>query len=137
MTNIEADIEAVESGYEFLLAYAAQGRPPQDESGPGPHPRPELEKMLEAMKNATRALGEKLTDFEQVLVDDLRKARAAVEFVLAQPKIGSEVIDNLNASIHVRAMLTDFFLYSEAFRPATGTVPTTPPPSTQWDKVGN
>lgn len=138
MTNIEADIEVVESGYEFLLAYAAQGRPPQDESGPGPHPRPELEKMLEAMKNSVRALGDKLTDFEQVLVDDLKKASAAVAFVLAQPKIGSEVIDNLNASIHVRAMLTDFFLYSEAFRPNTGNTPEAPTtPTTQWDKVGN
>ena len=27
------------------------------------------------------------------------------------------MVDNLNASIHLRAVLTDLFLYSEALRP--------------------
>jgi hypothetical protein len=54
--------------------------------------------------------------------------------VLAQPKLGSEVVDNLNASIHLRAVLTDFFLYSEAFRPVGSD---TPAPAAQWDRVGN
>jgi len=134
--NIEADIEAIESGYEFLLAYAAQGRPPQDESGPGKHPRPELDKMLAAMTHAHSALSGSDNDFEQVIVSDLKKAIAAVNFVLAQPKLGSEVVDNLNASIHLRTVLTDFFLYSEAYRPST------PEPAAEkagpgWDKVGN
>ncbi len=133
MNNLEAEIEVVESGYEFLLAYAAQGRPPQDESGIGPHPRPTLEKMLQAMKNVSQTLANTQSDFEQVILDDLKKASAAVGFVLAQKKIGSEVIDNLNASIHLRAVLTDFFLYSEAFRPLSAT----PEPAKQWDKVGN
>ncbi|MDX1491062.1 MAG: hypothetical protein R3332_07235 [Pseudohongiellaceae bacterium] len=136
MINIEADIEVVESGYEFLLAYAAQGRAPQDESGPGPHPRPELEKMLAAMTNAKTALAQSVDEFEQVIVDDLKKASAAVKFVLSQPKLGSEVIDNLNASIHLRAVLTDFFLYSEAFRPNTEQ-PSPEPQSPGWDKIGN
>ena len=29
-------------------------------------------------------------------------------------KISSEIVDNLNASIHLRALLTDLFLLSEA-----------------------
>jgi hypothetical protein len=33
--------------------------------------------------------------------------------VLAQPAISSQLIDNLNASIHLRALLTDLFLVSE------------------------
>ena len=37
--------------------------------------------------------------------------------MLKQEKIGSEVVDNLNASIHLRAVLTNLFLYSEALRP--------------------
>jgi hypothetical protein len=37
--------------------------------------------------------------------------------VLAQPAIGSQLIDNLNASIHVRALLTDLFLIDEALKP--------------------
>jgi hypothetical protein len=34
--------------------------------------------------------------------------------VLAQRSIGSQMIDNVNASIHVRALLTDVFLIDEA-----------------------
>ena len=38
-------------------------------------------------------------------------------FILGQDKIGSEMVDNLNASIHLRAVLTDLFLYSEVLKP--------------------
>jgi len=34
--------------------------------------------------------------------------------VLALPSIGSQVVDNLNATIHIRALLTDMFLVDEA-----------------------
>ena len=36
--------------------------------------------------------------------------------VLAQPSISSQVIDNLNASIHLRALLTDLFLVDEVLK---------------------
>ena len=38
---------------------------------------------------------------------------------LAQPSISSQLIDNLNASIHVRALLTDLFLIDEILKSAT------------------
>jgi hypothetical protein len=41
---------------------------------------------------------------------------AAIELVLAQPAIGSQLIDNLNASIHLRALLTDLFLIDEVLK---------------------
>jgi hypothetical protein len=34
----------------------------------------------------------------------------------AQRSIGSQIIDNLNASIHIRALLTDIFLIDEALK---------------------
>jgi len=40
----------------------------------------------------------------------------AVRLVLAQPSIGSQLVDNLNASSHVRAVLTDLFLLDEALK---------------------
>ena len=46
--DLAESIETIEAGYEFLLAYAAQGRPAGAETGPGPHARPTLEGMLEA-----------------------------------------------------------------------------------------
>jgi hypothetical protein len=36
--------------------------------------------------------------------------------VLAQPDISSQLIDNLNASLHLRALLTDLFLIGEVLR---------------------
>ncbi|MEQ8408281.1 MAG: hypothetical protein RKH07_08405 [Gammaproteobacteria bacterium] len=114
---INDDIETIESGYEFLLAFAAQGRPAQNESGPGPHARPIIEGIAKAMDNLVSALTGSDNEFEQVIAEDSRKAGAALRFILAQDKIGSEIVDNLNASIHLRAVLTDLFLYSEALNP--------------------
>ncbi len=116
--DLEENIETIEAGYEFLLAFAAQGRPPAaEDEGPGPHARPTIQGMAVAMDNIAKTLGESEDAFEQVIADDCRKAEAAIAFLLAQEKIGSEVVDNLNASIHLRAVLTDLFLYSEALRP--------------------
>lgn len=114
---IEEDIEAIESGYEFLLAFAAQGRPAQTETGPGPHARPIIEGMQSAMKNIAASFEGSDDDFEQVIASDCHSAGAALGFILRQEKIGSEIVDNLNASIHLRAVLTDLFLYSEALKP--------------------
>ncbi len=69
------------------------------------------------MKNIAAALADSKDDFEQLIASDCRKAGAAVRFILSQEKIGSEIVDNLNASIHLRAVLTDLFLYSEALKP--------------------
>ena len=114
---IEDDIEAIESGYEYLLAFAAQGRPAQNETGPGPHARPIIEGISDGMKNIASAFSESKDDFELVIANDCRNAGAAIRFILKQEKIGSEIVDNLNASIHLRAVLTDLFLYSEALKP--------------------
>jgi hypothetical protein len=54
--------------------------------------------------------------FMSVLDHDARNARAAVRLVLAQPSIGSQIVDNLNASSHLRAVLTDVFLLDEALK---------------------
>ena len=118
MNNLEEDIDVVEAGYEFLLAYAAQGRPPHDESTAAPpHARPTVENMFTAMQRIRESFSGSDDEFEQVIVGDISRASAALAFVLAQARLSSELIDNLNASIHLRAVLTDFFLYSEKFRP--------------------
>jgi len=59
---------------------------------------------------------EKYLAFLAVLDRDARDSAAALELVLAQPSIGSQLIDNLNASIHLRALLTDLFLLGEILR---------------------
>ena len=54
--------------------------------------------------------------FQAVLARDAQDSLAAVELVLAQPAISSQLIDNLNASIHLRALLTDLFLIDEILK---------------------
>jgi hypothetical protein len=51
-----------------------------------------------------------------VIARDARAAQAAVRMVLAQPAVTSQIVDNLNASIHVRALLTDLFLIDEVLK---------------------
>jgi len=107
--TLHDDIEAIEAGYEFLLAYAAQGR----ERDEGTEARAMLESMRDAAASIARRLAGDDGEFMAVVVDDARKSGAAIRLVLAQEKISSEIVDNLNASIHLRALLTDLFLLSE------------------------
>ena len=105
-------IEAVESGYEFLLAYAAQGK--DSDGGGKSEVRQALERMLKAAEGLQKDLREGSAPFHAVVVEDARKSHAAISLVLAQDGISSEIVDNLNASMHLRALLTDLFLLSEA-----------------------
>ena len=107
-------IETIESGYEFMLAYAAQGRESEAGGGSGPRIRDVLRGIEGALDGLAAAVTTDAGDFLAVLEGDAAKARAAVRFVLAQPSISSQLVDNLNASIHVRALLTDLFLLDEA-----------------------
>ena len=114
MSQIETHIEVVETAYEFLLAYAAQGRE-DDQGGPGRNCREVLTELDAALTNLLIALDDTV-EFTSVVKDDIAKTVKALALVSAQPRISSELIDNLNASIHLRAVLTDLFLLSEAAR---------------------
>jgi hypothetical protein len=61
-------------------------------------------------------MGDDQPSFLAVLARDARDSLAAMDLVLAQPTISSQMIDNLNASVHVRALLTDVFLLGEVLR---------------------
>ena len=54
--------------------------------------------------------------FMAVVESDARASQAAVQLALAQTIIMSQLVDNLNASIHLRALLTDLFLIDEALK---------------------
>jgi hypothetical protein len=127
-TSIWAEhIEAIESGYEFMLAYAAQGRE-QDDVGSGSQIRTYLTKMntsLESVVSAAHKLAEEkgLNDYRPFLDtmgEDAKKAQAILQLVLARPGISSQLIDNVNASIHIRALLTDLFLIDETLTKTVG-----------------
>lgn len=132
--ELERRIDTIESGYEFLLAYAAQGRHTDRGASPERNVRNYLERMDSALADfgaaamacaAQRdaALADSSGAFFEAVERDARVARGAVRLVLAQADIGSQIVDNLNASIHLRALLTDIFILDEALKPRAGEKP--------------
>lgn len=123
---LEERMEIIERGYEFLLAYAAQGRQRED----GTELRQRLGEMHEAlghMQGALRAgfvgadprLG--IEAFLAAVEQDVAAARGAIGVVLGRETIPSLLVDNLNANVHLRALLTDVFLIEQALKtPAAG-----------------
>ncbi len=112
-------LEVIESGYEFMLAYAAQGRETDQGGGSGSEIRQILEDLSAALVGLEPAIAEEYeseAEFLGILGQDGGRANAAVRLVLLQPHISSQLIDNLNASLHVRALLTDLFLLDEAIK---------------------
>ena len=116
-------IDVIESTYELMLAYAAQGREREEDDPLGiRHALLQAQLAFDVLDAATAVdmgapagpVAEATTGMLAVLKQDVAKARAAFRLVLAQRSIGSQMIDNLNASIHVRALLTDIFLVDEA-----------------------
>jgi hypothetical protein len=120
-STLSGRLEAIEAGYEFSLAYAAQGR--TDDSGT------QLRQMLERMcaaidglmaeveaavarADAPHAAGTRR--FLDAVKQDALVAQGAIGLVLDRPAISSMLVDNLNASIHLRALLTDLFLIDQA-----------------------
>jgi hypothetical protein len=117
----------VEECYEFMLAYAAQGVSSANGGQSGGRIREVLQQAVEALSGLANACttmvtverlepAEKYLAFFAVTERDARDALAAIELVLAQPAISSQLIDNLNASLHVRAVLTDLFLLGDIIR---------------------
>ena len=113
-----------------MLAYAAQGLASDKGSGAGSQLREFLRKSdtaLTGLADLFRELvrGEQVQPadpyhaFIAVLERDARDAQAAIQLVLAQASISSQLIDNLNASIHLRALLTDLFLIDEILKTTT------------------
>jgi hypothetical protein len=54
--------------------------------------------------------------FFDALDRDAAVSAAAARLVLSRKDLSSQLIDNLNASIHLRALLTDIFLIDEILK---------------------
>jgi hypothetical protein len=119
--------ETIERAYEFMLAYAAQGLSGDAGSQSGGELRQLLTRAAAALRNLADRYAALVDDegrqprqpyaaFLDVLRRDAADALAALELVLAQRSISSQIVDNLNASIHVRALLTDLFLIDEILK---------------------
>jgi hypothetical protein len=123
-TELRNRIDTIEEAYEFMLAYAAQGRDREDDSEGGG--------VREFLGNAVKALDglhqivqehaasvptitDQWADYLDILKSDVARAQTLITFTLSQPILSSELIDNLNATNHIRTLLTDIFLLDSAF----------------------
>ena len=122
--------DAIEGGYEMMLAYAAQGLATDQGAANSAQLREHLQRFEAALtglaqtyRDCAAALGvgpaEALNNFLKVLDSDAAATQAALRLVLGQPGISSQMIDNINASIHVRALLTDVFVVDEIIKAST------------------
>jgi len=120
-------IEAIEAAYEFTLGYAAQGLSGAGAGAPGSEIREQLARASRALDGLAAALEaevrsrnlEPVSDygaFIAVLGEDAARSNAALRLLLGLPAITSQAIDNLNALIHLRALLTDLFFVDEILK---------------------
>jgi len=122
--DVKARIDAIEEAYEFFLAYAAQGLS-TDQGAKSGAP---LRDFLQKMDRALDGLGDRLRqvvsseslepgavweDMIRVVSQDAQDALAAVRLVSSRRGVSSQLVDNLNANIHLRALLTDLFLVDD------------------------
>jgi hypothetical protein len=116
-------IEVIEQAYELMLAYAAQGRQNDVDDSSSirrflQRAEAALDGLAACLRESVAAQADAYADFISVLEQDARHTRAALRLVLAQKALSSQLIDNLNASIHIRALLTDIFLIDETLKAA-------------------
>ncbi|HQZ40848.1 MAG TPA: hypothetical protein PLH72_17595 [Vicinamibacterales bacterium] len=125
LDTLQQRVDAIEGGYEFLLAYAAQGLATDEGYANSEQLRTYLRRMdegIDGLEAAFRAVlagtdaAASFDDFLGVLARDAAASRAALRVVASRPGVSSQLVDNLNASIHLRALLTDLFLLDEAVK---------------------
>jgi hypothetical protein len=119
-------VDHIESAYEFMLAFAAQGALADTAVSSGAQLRDLLQRFDESVEGLADVFRQLVAaqgrdaatyaGFLEVLARDAASTAGALRMVRAQPGISSQLIDNLNASIHVRALLTDVFLIDELLK---------------------
>ena len=126
--NVSARCSTIEECYEYMLAYAGQGLSGKENSRASSEVREYLHRAVEALSGLPESYdaavrhenlqpADRYLAFLAVLERDARDSLVSIQLVLAQPTISSQLIDNLNASIHLRALLTDLFLIDEILKP--------------------
>lgn len=125
-------VDGIEEAYEYFLAYAAQGLESDGGGGAGGEIRDWLERMdqaLDVLPGLLSTLLEEETpdpavewqELKELIGQDARAARTKVRLVVSRPAVSSQLVDNLNASMHLRALLTDLFILDGLLGPRAST----------------
>ena len=83
-----------------------------------------MEQALEGLGATVRAnakalnaeAAERSRAFFDAVDEDAKRAQGVIRLALSQEGISSQLIDNVNASIHLRALLTDLFVLDEVLK---------------------
>lgn len=122
---LRAAFDTIEEAYEFMLAYAAQGRKDEaleGKSGGESQIRQYLVRFREALDGLQDATASGLggpdgADFCGRFVSDLSTVRSVLGLLLAQPSISSDMVDNTASLVAMRAFLTDVFFIDQVALP--------------------
>ena len=120
ITEIRKNIELVEEAYEFMLAYAAQGRADEGAGPDGAHIRTFLKQFSDATDRIIEDL-DKLSEpngametFIKSAESDAKTVKSVMSIMLQKGNISSEMVDNANGLITVRSYLTALFFIDKA-----------------------
>jgi hypothetical protein len=119
-TEIRKNIEQIEEAYEYMLAYAAQGRADEGAGPDGAHIRTFLVQFIDATDkilatsdhlNATPPVSKAFVD---ALKKDAETVKSVMSIMLGKDNVSSEMVDNANGLISVRSYLTALFFVDKA-----------------------
>lgn len=116
-------IDAVEEAYEFMLAYAAQGRQVEAETEGASQIRGFLDRFRGALdvfsKYSDALLKPAVTNsaFAEHFAADTNTMKAVMDMLIAKNNITSDMIDNTNGMIIVRSFLTNVFFVDQVVLP--------------------
>ncbi len=119
---MRAAFDIIEESYEFMLAYAAQGQR-QEQGDSQIQIRQYLKRFREALINlesvGSSGFAEKSSSrpFARRFREDTAVVRSVIEVLLSKSSITSDMVDNTNGLIAVRAFLTDVFFIDQAVLP--------------------
>jgi hypothetical protein len=119
-SKIRENIELIEEAYEYMLAYAAQGRADEGAGPDGAHIRTFLVQFNEgtdnilAAINGIHAISPDSDAFIEALKSDAATVKSVMSIMLGKDNVSSEMIDNANGLISVRSYLTALFFIDKA-----------------------
>ena len=118
--DIREEIEKVEEAYEYMLAYAAQGRADEGEGAEGVQIRIFIKQFLssiEVLAGSLESLSKSSVELK-TYIDSFKGQSdimaSVLKIILANDNISSEVIDNANGLISVRSYLTSLFFIDKS-----------------------
>lgn len=123
VVDIREAIDTVEEAYEFMLAYAAQGRQTESETEGASQIRGFLDRFRNALNVFSNHSDELLTPaastsaFAQHFAADTNTMKAVLDMLIGKSNITSDMIDNTNGMIVVRSFLTNVFFVDQVMLP--------------------